>query len=75
MNLKEARSLQARLKKDLMDLRRQREDVSVVEMLPTEDFHDYINDTPETLSDRIDTTIGKLLAVENCIRIANAAHR
>ena len=75
MNLKEVRSLQARLKKDLMELRRQRENVSVVEMLPTEDFHDYINDTPETLSDRIEITIEKLLAVENCIRIANTAHR
>ena len=47
MNLKEARVLQARLKKELAELRSQRENVSVVEMLSTEDFHDYINYTPE----------------------------
>ena len=75
MNLKEARILQSRLKKELTELRSQRDSVSVVEMMPTEDFHDYINDTPETLSDRIEITIEKLLAVENCIRIANTAHR
>lgn len=71
MNLKEARILQARLKKELAELRSQREDVSVVEMLPSEDFHDYINDTPEALSERIDTVIDKLIAVEDCIRKAN----
>ena len=75
MNLKEARILQSRLKKELTELRSQRDSVSVVEMMPTEDFHDYINDTPESLSDRIETTIEKLLAVENCIRIANTAYR
>ena len=75
MKLKEARTLHSRLKKELNDLRSQRNSVSVVEMLPNEDFHNYINDTPEVLSDKIDTTIEKLLAVENCIRIANTAHR
>ena len=75
MNLKEARILQSRLKKELTELRSQRNSVSVVEMMPTEDFHDYINDTPESLSDRIEITIEKLLAVENCIRIANTAYR
>ena len=75
MNLKEARIFQSRLKKELTELRSQRNSVSVVEMMPTEDFHDYINDTPESLSDRIETTIEKLLAVENCIRIANTAYR
>lgn len=75
MNLKEARILQSHLKKELTELRSQRNSVSVVEMMPTEDFHDYINDTPESLSDRIETTIEKLLAVENCIRIANTAYR
>ena len=71
MNLKEARILQARLKKELAELRSQREEVSVVEMLPTEDFHDYINDTPEDLCEKIDATIDKLIAVEDCIRKAN----
>ena len=73
MNLKEARILQARLKKELGDLRNQRENVSVVEMMPTEDFHDYINDTPEELSEKIDKTMAQLIAVEGCIRKANAA--
>ena len=71
MNLKEARILQARLKKELAELRSQRDDVSVVEMLPSEDFHDYINDTPEALSERIDNVIDKLIAVEDCICKAN----
>ena len=75
MNLKEARILQSRLKKELAELRSQRDSVSVVEMMPTEDFHDYINDTPESLSDRIDSTIEKLVSVEDCIRKANAADR
>lgn len=74
MSLKEARILQARLRKELAELRSQRESVSVVEMLPTEDFHDYINDTPETLSCKIDSTIEKLIAIEDCIRRANTAH-
>ena len=74
MNLKEARILQARLKKELAELRSQRDDVSIVEMLPSEDFHDYINDTPESLSERIDDVIDKLIAVEDCIRKANTRH-
>ena len=43
----------------------------MVEMLPKEDFHDYINDTPEDLCEKIDTVIDKLIAVEDCIRKAN----
>ena len=73
MNIKEARLLQARLKQELSELRTQRERVSVVEMLPEEDFHDYINDTPETLSERIDALIEKILSVESAIRRANSA--
>ena len=73
MNIKEARLLQARLKQELSELRTQRERVSVVEMLPKEDFHDYINDTPETLSERIDILIEKILSVESAIRRANSA--
>ena len=72
MNLKEARVLQARLKKELAELRSQRENVSVVEMLSTEDFHDYINYTPEELSEKIDSTIEKLITVEDAIRKVNA---
>lgn len=75
MKLKEARILQARLKKELAELRSQRDDVSVVEMLATEDFHDYINDTPEALCVRIDVVIDKLIAVEDCIRRANTQQR
>ena len=71
MNLKEARILQARLKKELAELRSQRDSVSVVEMMPTEDFHDYINDTPEDLCEKIDAAIERLIAVEDCIRKAN----
>ena len=71
MNLKEARILQARLKKELAELRSQRDSVSVVEMMPTEDFHDYINETPEDLCEKIDSVIDKLIAVEDCIRKAN----
>ena len=74
MNLKEMRILQARLKKELAELRSQRDSVSVVEMLSTEDFHDYINDTPEALSERIDAVIEKLIAVEDCIRKANTKY-
>ena len=73
MNIKEARLLQARMKQELSELRSQRERVSVVEMLPEEDFHDYINDTPEELSERIDTLIEKILSVESGIRRANSA--
>ena len=73
MNLKEARLLQSRMKQELSELRTQRERVSVVEMLPEEDFHDYINDTPEDLSERIDTLIEKILSVESGIRRANSA--
>ena len=71
MNLKEARILQARLKKELAELRSQRDSASVVEMMPTEDFHDYINETPEDLCEKIDSVIDKLIAVEDCIRKAN----
>ena len=71
MTLKEARILQARLKKELAELRSQRDSVSVVEMMPTEDFHDYINETPEDLCEKIDSVIDKLIAVEDCIRKAN----
>jgi hypothetical protein len=71
LNLKEARILQARLKKELAELRSQRDSVSVVEMMPTEDFHDYINETPEDLCEKIDSVIDKLIAVEDCIRKAN----
>ncbi len=53
LTLKEARQLKSRLEKDIADVSQKRQSVSVVEIFPTDDFHDYINTTVEETTAQI----------------------
>ncbi len=75
MKLKEARILKARLAKDIEALVDKREQVAVVTIMPEENPRDFIDQTVDELTEKIDAATERLLAVGDAIRRANVGMR
>ena len=71
MSLKEARVLKARLGKDLSALEEKRAQVAVVTVMPGEDPKEFIDVTADSVTEKIDACMERLLAVGRVVRFAN----
>ena len=71
MSLKDARVLKARLAKELSALADKRAQVAVVTILPGENPEEFIDVTADSVTEKIDDCMERLMAVGRAIRFAN----
>ena len=71
MSLKDARVLKARFGKELASLTEKRAQVAVVTIMPGENPEDFIDVTADSLTEKIDDCMERLIAAGRAIRRAN----
>lgn len=75
INLNEARNIIARLEKTVHELENKRDNIATVTIAPGEDFHDYINDTVDNLSERIIDYNVAINTIHEIIMMANVGEK
>lgn len=75
INLNEARNIVARLEKTVRDLEEKRDNIASVLIAPGEDYHDYINDTVDNISERIIDYNIAINTIHEIIMMANVGEK
>ena len=75
LNLNEARNIISRLEKTVRDLENKRNNIATVTIAPGEDYHDYINDTVDNLSERIIEYNVAINTIHEIIMMANVGEK
>jgi len=75
INLNEARNIIARLEKTVRELEEKRDNIASVLIAPGEDYHDYINDTVDNISERIIDYNIAINTIHEIIMMANVGEK
>ena len=75
INLNEARNIITRLEKTVRELEEKRDNIASVLIAPGEDYHDYINDTVDNISERIIDYNIAINTIHEIIMMANVGEK